>query len=141
MKVTFDCAARSCDWFAPDTSLLDVAAASAIPTIAACGGNGICSTCRVEVLEGLEHLAPRSAAEEAQADKRGWPANVRLACAARVIGSGEVKVRRLITPPANASASDGRRDSRASGRSGLWRCCSPTCATSHRSPKAARRSM
>lgn len=99
MKVTFDCAARSCAWFAPNSSLLDVAAASSIPTIAACGGNGICSTCRVEVLEGLEHLAPRSAAEEIQARKRGWPANVRLACAARVIGTGAVRVRRLITPP------------------------------------------
>lgn len=114
MKVTFDCAARSCDWFAPDTSLLDVAAASAIPTIAACGGNGICSTCRVEVLEGLEHLAPRSAAEAAQADKRGWPANVRLACAARVIGSGEVKVRRLITPP-----SERKRQRRQEKQQGL----------------------
>jgi adenylate cyclase len=114
MKVTFDCAARSCEWFAPDSSLLDVAAASSIPTIAACGGHGICSTCRVEVLEGLEHLAPRSAAEEAQAEKRGWPANVRLACAARVIGSGEVRVRRLITPP-----SERKRQRRQEKQQGL----------------------
>jgi len=99
MTITFDCASQSCAWYAPNTTLLDVAAASQIPTIAACGGHGLCSTCRVEVLEGLEHLAPRSAAEEEQARKRNWPDNVRLACATRVIGDGDVRVRRLITPP------------------------------------------
>lgn len=114
MTVTFDCAEQSCTWYAPQTSLLDVAAASAIPTIAACGGNGLCSTCRVEVLEGLEHLAPRSVAEETQARKRNWPDNVRLACATRVIGSGDVKVRRLITPP-----SERKRQRRQEKQQGL----------------------
>ena len=99
MKVTFDCAAQSCQWFPPESNLLEVATLGEIPTIAACGGRGLCSTCRVEVLEGLDELAPRSAAEEAMASKRRWPANVRLACTARVVGSGVVKVRRLITPP------------------------------------------
>ncbi|MFM7652946.1 MAG: adenylate/guanylate cyclase domain-containing protein [Vulcanococcus sp.] len=70
-----------------------------IPTIAACGGRGLCSTGRVEVLEGLDQLAPRSAAEETMASKRRWPENVRLAYTARVVGDGVVKVRRLITPP------------------------------------------
>lgn len=104
MKVTFDCADQSCRWFPPNSSLLDVAIASEVPTIAACGGNGICSTCRVEVLEGLEHLAPRSPAEQELADKRHWPDTVRLACSARVVGDGVVKVRRLITPPQRTQA-------------------------------------
>lgn len=99
MNVTFDCAAQSCPWFAPNATLLEIAQASEIPTIAACGGHRICSTCRVEVLEGLEHLAPRDAAEEALARKRNWPPEVRLACGARMVSQGEVKVRRLITPP------------------------------------------
>ena len=114
MKITFECAAQSCQWFPPNTSLLEVAAASDIPTIAACGGHGICSTCRVEVLEGLEHLAPRSAAEQALADKRQWPDNVRLACAARVVGQGEVRVKRLITPPAER-----KRERRLAKQEGL----------------------
>ena len=99
MKVTFDCAAQSCQWFPPESNLLEVATLGEIPTIAACGGRGLCSTCRVEVLEGLDQLAPRGAAEEAMASKRRWPENVRLACTARVVGDGVVKVRRLITPP------------------------------------------
>ena len=100
MRVTFDCAAQCCPWYGPDSSLLDVATAGEIPTITACGGNGLCSTCRVEVLEGLEYLAPRTPAEEALARKRQWPPQVRLACATRLVGDGPVKVRRLITPPA-----------------------------------------
>ena len=114
MKVTFDCAAQSCQWFPPESNLLEVAILSEIPTIAACGGRGLCSTCRVEVLEGLEELAPRSAAEEAMASKRRWPDNVRLACNARVVGSGVVKVRRLITPP-----EERRRQRRVDKQEGL----------------------
>ncbi len=47
--------------------------------MAACGGNGICSTCRVEVIEGLDQLAPRSDAEMLLAERRRWPDNIRLA--------------------------------------------------------------
>jgi adenylate cyclase len=99
MPITFDCASLSCPWFAPDTTLLDIAAAHQIPTVSACGGNGICSTCRVEVIEGLDQLEPPSEAEQTLARKRNWPANVRLACTARVVGDGPVTVRRLISPP------------------------------------------
>lgn len=99
MTITFDCAALSCPWFPPNTTLLEIAAANQIPTISACGGHGICSTCRVEVVEGLDQLAPRGEAERILAEKRGWPDSVRLACTARVVGAGPVTVRRLITPP------------------------------------------
>lgn len=114
MKVTFDCAAQSCQWFPAQTSLLEVATANEIPTIAACGGHGICSTCRVEVLEGLEQLAPRSSSEQTLADQRQWPENVRLACAAKGMGTGEVRVKRLITPPAER-----KRERRLAKQEGL----------------------
>ena len=99
MPITFNCAALSCPWYPPNTSLLDIAVASEIPTVAACGGNGICSTCRVEVVEGLDQLAPRSEAEALLATRRRWPDNIRLACATRITGNGNVTVKRLITPP------------------------------------------
>ena len=67
--------------------------------MAACGGNGICSTCRVEVIEGLDQLAPRSEAEALLAERRRWPDNIRLACTTRITGKGRVTVKRLITPP------------------------------------------
>ena len=46
----------------------------------ACGGRAKCSTCRVQVLEGLEYCSPRNAAEQALADRIRLPATVRLAC-------------------------------------------------------------
>jgi adenylate cyclase len=99
MKVTFDCAAQSCQWFPPQSNLLEVATFGMIPTVAACGGRGICSTCRVEVLEGLDQLAPRCPEEAAMAAKRRWADNIRLACTSRVVGNGVVTVRSLIAPP------------------------------------------
>jgi adenylate cyclase len=99
MGITFDCAAQSCPWYPPASSLLDIAVASEIPTVAACGGHGICSTCRVEVVEGLDQLAPRSEAEALLAQRRRWPDNIRLACTTRITGHGRVTVKRLITPP------------------------------------------
>ena len=99
MPVTFECAAKSCLWFPPGASLLDVAQQAEISTIAACGGQSICSTCRVEVIEGLDQLTERSDAEKAIALKRQWPSSVRLACAASVVGTGPIRVKRLVTPP------------------------------------------
>ena len=46
-----------------DETLLDAALRADIPHAHACGGAGECSTCRVLVLDGLEHCAPRTDAE------------------------------------------------------------------------------
>jgi len=53
-----------------------------------CGGVGQCLTCQVEVLEGMENLSPRTAAEDKILKKK--PANYRLAC--QVFVNGNVKV-------------------------------------------------
>eukprot|EP00967_Tisochrysis_lutea_P088843 scaffold126242_cov33-Tisochrysis_lutea.AAC.2 len=54
-----------------------------------CGGVGNCLTCQVEVLEGMENLSPRTAAEDKMLKKR--PDNYRLAC--QTIVNGDVKVK------------------------------------------------
>jgi len=59
-----------------------------------CGGNGRCSTCRVIVLEGLEHFAPRNSKEQAIAEQLHFDAPVRLACQTTV--TGRVTLRRLV---------------------------------------------
>lgn len=79
--------------------MLEVALRDDIPHVAACGGKGVCSTCRIEVLEGLDQLSPRSSSEQIIADKRQWPDHIRLACETRWHGQNLVRVRRLITPP------------------------------------------
>ena len=53
-----------------------------------CGGYGQCGLCRVEIVEGMENLSPRTDFEERKLAKR--PANQRLACQATV--NGEVVV-------------------------------------------------
>ena len=46
-----------------DLSLMEVLKASDYDILATCGGMALCATCHVEVLEGMEVLAPRSDAE------------------------------------------------------------------------------
>ena len=97
--LTFECAGQSCLWVEPNSTLLELSLRDDIPHVAACGGKGVCSTCRVEVLEGLEHLASPTAAEQAIAKRRGWGPEIRLACETRFTGGGPVRLRRMITPP------------------------------------------
>ena len=52
--------------------------------IANCKGNGICGTCVVEVVEGLEHCGPMTLRERFKL--QGKPANYRLSCQCQVMG-------------------------------------------------------
>lgn len=49
-----------------------------------CGGNGQCATCIVEIVEGIEHLSPRTDVEQLKFKKK--PDNYRLACQTLVNG-------------------------------------------------------
>ncbi len=59
-----------------------------------CGGHARCSTCRVYVLEGLEHCLPRNEKEQRIADKLGFPDHIRLACQTRI--KGDVTIKRVV---------------------------------------------
>ncbi|EPG67554.1 adenylate/guanylate cyclase catalytic domain protein [Leptospira wolffii serovar Khorat str. Khorat-H2] len=84
---------------ATDKSLLQISLDSGIPHTHACGGNARCSTCRVLVQEGAEHLLPRNEKETLLAHRKGFPENVRLACQTKI--NGDVKVRRLVIDDAD----------------------------------------
>ena len=58
-----------------------------------CGGLGRCSTCRVQILDGLENCSERSQKEQVIADKLDFPDDVRLAC--QTLLSGDAKIRKL----------------------------------------------
>ena len=47
--------------------------------LSACGGTGKCSTCRIEVTDGLQNCHPRNDVE-AQLAKNIFPKNIRLGC-------------------------------------------------------------
>ena len=73
-------------------SLLDIALAKGVPMEHACGGAGICGTCRVEVVEGADNLSPADDNELDNIDKYpGSGLNTRLGCQAVV--QGDVTVR------------------------------------------------
>ncbi len=78
----------------PDLTLLEMALRAGIPHFHECGGRARCSTCRVRVISGAQHLPPRGPDEAKLASRFGFGDDVRLACQVRV--TGDVAVQRLI---------------------------------------------
>lgn len=85
----------------PAMTILDVSLAHKIPHFRECGGHGRCTTCRVRIRDGIQHVSPRTAREIAVADALRWDSFTRLACQTRV--SGDVTLERLIKSSADAS--------------------------------------
>jgi len=73
---------------APGTTLLQAALDLGVNISHICGGNGICSTCRVDVVVGSENLTPINPQEIAYDLGEG----ARLGCQARVTGNVGVRV-------------------------------------------------
>lgn len=80
-------------------TILDASLRAGVPHAHACGGRARCSTCRVWILEGLEHCSERKELERAIAGPLRFGPEVRLACQTKV--SGDVKVRRLVLDEAD----------------------------------------
>ena len=79
----------------PGETILAANLRHGIPHVHACGGLARCSTCRVQVLDGLEHLPPRNDQEQALAQRIHLPANMRLACQT-ILTAGTVRFRRPV---------------------------------------------
>jgi class 3 adenylate cyclase/nitrite reductase/ring-hydroxylating ferredoxin subunit len=75
-------------------TILEASLRAGVQHAHACGGRAHCSTCRVWILEGLEHCSERSDLERAIAGPLRFGPEVRLACQTRV--SGDLKLRRLV---------------------------------------------
>jgi adenylate cyclase len=73
---------------AAGTSLLEACEAARIPMDSACGGFAACNSCRVDVLDGAEHLTPLVPEEEPFLDGH----DQRLGCQARVRGPVHVRL-------------------------------------------------
>ncbi len=61
-------------------SILEASRSAGIPHASICGGRGRCSTCRIRILEGLEHQPAPSAQERAALSRIKAGPRVRLAC-------------------------------------------------------------
>ena len=78
----------------PHETILRASLRAGVPHAHACGGNARCSTCRVQVVAGLDACAPRTSKERELAARLRFAPEVRLACQTTV--SGDVTVRRLV---------------------------------------------
>ena len=91
-------------------TVLDASRAAGIAHASVCGGRGRCSTCRVRVGDGLEHLpAPRESEHRVLA-RVGAAADVRLACQTRP--ARDLAVVPLLAPsisPGEALGADARQ--------------------------------
>lgn len=92
-RVTFLYFGERCGEVDVNTSLLDAAKALGFPLNHDCGGNASCTTCRVEVQEGLEHLSEIDFDEQDLLDREALSEpRHRLACQARVLGDVVVRI-------------------------------------------------
>jgi adenylate cyclase len=64
-------------------TVLEASRFAGIPHASVCGGRGRCSTCRVRVMRGGEHLPAATSDELRVLGRVGAPAHVRLACQVR----------------------------------------------------------
>ena len=76
-------------------SLLEISCAMDVPHTSLCGGKGRCGTCRVRIINGMEHLPPASTLERETLSRLGTDADVRLACQSVPAGS-PLMVQRLV---------------------------------------------
>jgi ferredoxin len=74
-----------------DSTLLSVLKVHGIPTNQICGGQGMCATCHLFILDGTDSLTPQTPQEQKtfQFTKISRP-GARLACQTRVIGNGVI---------------------------------------------------
>jgi ferredoxin, 2Fe-2S len=72
-------------------TLLSIAEELGIRISHVCGGDGACGTCRIEVLEGWDHLTPPTPDET----YKELEAPYRLSCQSRLMGDVIVKVAKI----------------------------------------------
>ena len=77
-----------------EESILIASLRNNISHLSACGGTGKCSTCRIEILDGLENCHPRGELEERLAQKLSFPSNIRLGCQTKL--TGNITFRRVL---------------------------------------------
>jgi adenylate cyclase len=90
----------------PGLTLLDASRNNGVPHASVCGGRGRCSTCRVRVIDGIDHLPAASAEEQRVLDRINAPPHVRLACQTRPVR--DLSMIPLLPPTANPADGQAR---------------------------------
>ena len=85
-----------------DYNILEYSIINKIPHLHECGGNGLCTTCRIRVIDGAQNLTPPTKKEIETGKKRNWDPSIRLACQTKLKG-GNVSLERLVWTSAEIS--------------------------------------
>ena len=78
----------------PGSTILEAMLKGKINHVHVCGGESRCTTCRVYILDGLNHCEPTKEKERELAEKLGLPRDVRLACQTKI--TGDITIRRAV---------------------------------------------
>jgi 2Fe-2S ferredoxin len=76
----------------PPQTVLQAVQSAGTDWMHACGAKGRCTTCRMQVLSGMQHLSPETAPELKYREAGRLKPNERLSCQCTVL-EGEVNVR------------------------------------------------
>ena len=58
-----------------------------IPVASSCHGEGVCSKCRIQIIEGADQLSPISDQEKFLSERNKLKANERISCQVQVLGN------------------------------------------------------
>lgn len=61
-----------------------------LPVASSCSGEGVCSKCKIQILEGQENLSPPNETEKFLKQTNSIPDNERISCQTLILG--DVKV-------------------------------------------------
>ena len=92
-KVTFLPDNKECN-SPSNVTLLEVAKRNNIPRVAACGGEGNCTTCRLLILDGVENCSEETEKEKSLIEQAHTTEGFRLACQTTI--NGDITARRLV---------------------------------------------
>jgi ferredoxin len=84
-RVTFQRLGKAAEVRGGET-ILDAARRADAPIGNSCGGIGTCGRCRVLILDGVDHVDPRTTMEQSFALRKQFATNERLACQCLVRG-------------------------------------------------------
>jgi adenylate cyclase len=92
-RVRFLPSGRSVEIEAGAQTLLEVTRVAGLPIASACGQNGACARCGLEILEGADALEPETSREARIKERNRIDAELRLACRVRPRGDLVVRAR------------------------------------------------
>ncbi len=92
----------------PGVNLLEAAQKAGVDLVAACGGIGICGTCKVRLIKG--QLSPISLTEEELLSRDEIAQGVRMACQAEPLSDLKLEIPRESLPSAQQMQIDGREE-------------------------------